>query len=139
MNGAQDRNRHPADEIMVAILQPHEVRATNQGRGAGSEKAVPWHCGPPPGRKTELILISGSGRCGDYVFSPETTPGAVKPFWRSYSRAKNGFTLGPMTETMSMVSGGFTAVSSRFQAVSLFPKPSVSVSVSPWFRFAGFQ
>jgi hypothetical protein len=25
-----------------------------------------------------------------------------------------------MTETMSMVSGGFTAVSSRFQAVSVF-------------------
>ena len=88
--------------------------------GAGSEKAIPWHCGPPPERETELILISGGGRCGDYVFSPETTRGAVKPFWRSYSRAKNGFTLGPMPETMSMVSGGFTAVSSRFQAVSVF-------------------
>jgi hypothetical protein len=38
MNGAQDRNRHPADGIMVAILQPHEVRATNQGRGAVLKK-----------------------------------------------------------------------------------------------------
>jgi hypothetical protein len=85
-----------------------------------------------PERKTELILISGGGRCGDYVFSPETTAGAVKPFWRSYSRAENGFTLGPMTETMSMVSGGFTAVSSRFQAVSVF-RETVGFS----FGFAG--
>jgi hypothetical protein len=75
MNGAQDRNRRPADGIMVAILQPHEVRATNQGRGAGSEKAVPWHCGSPPERKTELILIRVAGGTATMFFRPKPPPG----------------------------------------------------------------
>jgi hypothetical protein len=66
-----------------------------------------------------------------------------------YRSAKNGFALGPMTETMSMVSGGFTAVSSRFQMVSVFRETAgfgfgfavvslrripIKSAVSAWFR-----
>jgi hypothetical protein len=80
---------------------------------------------------------------------PETTPRAAKPFLALYRSAKKGFALGPTPETMSMVSGGFTAVSSRFQMVSVFRgtvsfrfgfsmvslrRIPIKSAVSAWFR-----